>query len=174
MKTCMNCWIAKKDVFDDITNKLIHEQNSLDSCMDDFSTIIYDISFLLHGKTVKPTKAKKNSNYKKSLWFDGNCRDSKREFYFYKRICKDQPSDVNRERFLCARNKYCTVKRDTKRKYYYKEKNTLSNLSRTNPRKFWRYINKYKTNSNTNSNNIDINEFVEHFKQTSNTAFEFV
>ena len=49
------------------------------------------------------------------------------------------------------------------------EKSSLALLSKNNPRKFWKYINKYKNKSNSTSNNIDIEDFVQHFKSTSNT-----
>ena len=41
------------------------------------------------------------------------------------------------------------------------KKSTLSSLSKHNPRKYWKYINKYKDKTNNNGNDIDMNDFVK-------------
>jgi hypothetical protein len=128
----------------------------------------------VHGKIVNPVN--NNNNYKdkkrnkRSCWFDNNCREGKKQFYLKKREYKENPSNENRINFLNARSDYCKTKCNAKRKYSYKEKTTLSVLSKTNPRKFWKYVNKYKNKSYSSSNDISMQEFVDYFKQSSNTA----
>jgi hypothetical protein len=47
--------------------------------------------------------------------------------------------------FLLSRNNFVKVKRLTKCKYYSKEKDNLSRLSKKSPRKFWKYIKSSET-----------------------------
>ena len=71
--------------------------------------------------------------------------------------------------FLNARKDFCSAKTKAKRLYFAKEKSTLSSLSKTNSRKFWKYINKFKGSSKSNSTDIGVDDFVNHFKNMSNT-----
>ena len=158
-------------MFDEITNTLLSDRDNLDNCIDALSNTIFDISFQINGKTIHTgNNTSKNKRDNKSLWFNEACRLNKKEFHECKRILKRNPCDANRIRFLHARNNYCRVKREAKRVYYNKEKNTLAKLSKTNPKDFWRYINKYKKKSTPDNNDININQFLNHFRQTSNTA----
>jgi len=68
-------------------------------------------------------------------WFNSDCRERKAEFYYAKRMHKANPSVENLDIFICARNQYCSVKRNAKRKLYNDGKSTsssLSNLTREN------------------------------------------
>jgi hypothetical protein len=161
----------KRLVFDEITNKLLSDRDTIDNCVDALSNIIFDISFQLNGKTVHTgSKQGKINRVKKSLWFNEDCRLNKNEIYDCKIIYKRYPCDANKIKFLDSRNKYCRVKRETKRTFFNKEKHTLAKLSKNNPKHFWRYINKYKKKNVSNSNGIDMDQFLNHFKQSSNTA----
>ena len=45
----------------------------------------------------------------------------------------------------------------------------LITLSKSRPRKFWKYINKYKAKPASSSNDVNIDDCVKHFKDISNT-----
>ena len=45
----------------------------------------------------------------------------------------------------------------------------MSNLSKTLPRKFWKKINRFKKGKLSSSDQVSIDEFVDHFKLISNT-----
>lgn len=159
-----------KPHFDNIVENLLNDCVDLNTCIDDFSTLIYDISFAVHGKTIRITGNKNSSPHRKqSPWFDNTCKQRKKDFYNCKRLYTENPTPDNRLLFLNARALYCKAKRKAKQRYSYIEKCTLATLSKTNARSFWKYINKYKGKKNTNSNDISIDEFVQHFKNMSNT-----
>ena len=161
---------SQRHIFDNITSKLVDEEDTLDNCIESLSQLIYDLSFHLCGKTIHIGNTNSNKSvHKNTLWFNNECKQHKRNFYTHKRIFKLNPSDDNKINFLSARNGFCSAKRKARRSFYSKEKSSLALLSKNNPRKFWKYINKYKNKSNSTSNNIDIEDFVQHFKSTSNT-----
>ena len=70
---------------------------------------------------------------------------------------------------MLNRQTYCKIKRKTKAKYFSKEKARLSDMSKTSPRKFWQYINKFKNGSSGKGQGPSLDDFVEHFKNVSNT-----
>ena len=59
-------------------------------------------------------------------------------------------------------------KRGTKRKFFYKERSTLSKLSKPSPRKVWKYLNKFKRKSK-NTQNVGMQDFVNHFNNNTTT-----
>lgn len=160
----------EKSQFDDITNNLLNNVIDIDTCMNQFSGLVFNLSYKLNGKTVKSGgRPCKRTRKETSDWFNRNCKESKNEFYRCKRIYHENPSDANKELFLTARSAFCTCKRKAKRIFYSKEKRTLSHLSKSNPRKFWKYIKKYKNKNNSVNNDVCLDDFAEYFKNMSNT-----
>ena len=121
----------------------------------------------MHGRQFKTSFSTKKKT-KKSEWFNTNCKQHKDEFYRCKRLFNFDASEANKRLFLNARNAYCKVKRSAKKSFSTKEKSVLSNLSKSNPRKFWKHINRYKSKNSTNNNLPEFNNFVDHFKNVSN------
>jgi hypothetical protein len=109
---------------------------------------------------------------RKSEWFNEECKKIKADFLNAKRIKNLNPSDENKTHFLTCRSIYAKAKRKAKLKYYCKEKQKLSNLSKTAPRNFWKYIKKYKNKKVCDMDNMNINNLVEHFQNLSNTPHE--
>ena len=163
-----NALQEKIHVFDEQCQLLSNGDIDINTCVNTFSNIIYDISFQTKGKTFSINRKPK---VPKCPWFDENCRNCKNVFYRCKALYKNTPTDENRERFLNSRRDYCKCKKNAKSRYYAKEKHKLSSLSRNNPRQFWKYINNYKKRNKT-SDNIKLDEFVEHFQTLSNTPHE--
>ena len=162
---------TNKHLFDEIVNNLDNDSVDIDSRINDLSTLIFDISFKLHGKTFNSRKVN-NTQVKKSLWFDDTCKHYKKIFYDCKRRYKDDPTDENQLSFLTARSQFCKIKRKTKLKYFNNEKNMLSFLGKTNPRKFWKFINKYKKSSSSVNNEVDKEDFKTHFNDVCNTSHQ--
>ena len=71
---------------------------------------------------------------------------------------------------LFYRDEYAKVKRKAKRMYYSQEKDMLYELSKSSPRKFWKHFKNMKRRNKNVKDNVDINEFFEHFKNVSNKA----
>ena len=123
----------------------------------------------MHGKTF--TVKKNTPTKKKSSWFNSDCKLAKDNFYRCKRLLSSVQDDNNRILFLQDRNEYCHAKRKAKNAYYIKERNSLRDLSKLNSRKFWKFIKKYKQKK-TNVNDVNIDTFVNHFKNMSDTPNE--
>ena len=157
---------CSRTLFDVPTEKLISGEIDIDSCLKNLSNVIYDISFKSFGRSVsnKP-KVKKP----KSPWFDVNCRDAKNEFIKNKRLFKSNNTVENKTNFLLSRSIYAKTKRQAKFKFYSKEKNKLSDMSKKCPRKFWKYIKKFKNKSSRSINDVGLDEFVQYFSSVSNT-----
>jgi hypothetical protein len=160
-----------KNKFDDIENKFLSNEYTIDDCINNLSDVIQDVSFKCHGKTFSSKRLCK-PHTRKSEWFNEECKKIKADFLNAKRIKNLNPSDENKTHFLTCRSLYAKAKRKAKLKYYCKEKQKLSNLSKTAPRNFWKYIKKYKNKKVCDMDNMNINNLVEHFQNLSNTPHE--
>ena len=153
-------------LFDDVTDKLTSGEHDVNACIDTLSSIIYDISFNSFGKHISSNKHKKD---KKSPWFDGICKQAKADFFKSKRLFQSNKIEVNKLNFLLCRSNFAKVKRHARHVYYSKEKSKLNTMSKYSPRKFWKYINKFKHKSSSTNNSVNMDDFVRHFTNISNT-----
>ena len=153
-------------LFDDVTGKLTSGEHDVNACIDSFSNTIYDLSFNSFGKHFFPNKRNK---VKKSPWFDSNCKKAKADFLKAKRLFNSNKIDVNKLNFLLCRSNFAKIKRHARLVYYSKEKSKLNTMSKYSPRKFWKYINKFKQKSSISNNGITMDDFVRHFTNISNT-----
>ena len=85
-----------------------------------------------------------------------------------KREYQSSPNVLNTSRFLDNRSFFAKVKREAKRKFYYKERSTLSKLSKNPPCKLWKYLNKFKRKSK-NDQNVGMQDFVNYFNDNTTT-----
>lgn len=151
---------GRKADFDGIINKLMTGEFDIDRCVDDFSTLVYDISFKCFGKTctTKPKRQRK----RKAAWFDANCAQAKRDFLTAKRDFANHKSDSNKLKFLECRKTFSKVKRNAKFVFHNKEKDKLSSLSKKSPRSFWKYVKSFNK-ANKPKSTVSLDEFVKHF-----------
>lgn len=152
-----------KNLFDDISARLSTGDYDINQCIDSFSNLVYDMSFKCCGKTF----TKKTNNKKKVPWFDDDCRKSKGVFLDAKRKFLSCKSEENKLNFLMKRKAFVKTKRNAKWKFQIKEKKNLSQLSKKSPRKFWKYLNKFKKSSSFN-NEVDLQSFLNHFSNVFN------
>jgi len=162
----LNCVDSKKYVFDSITSQLLSGETTIDECMSELGNIIYDISASCFLKRCCPFKS--NSFKKKCPWFDNDCKTAKKQFYAAKKTLYLNNCEDNKLLFLNARNHFQKIKRRAKAKYFSKEKSKLSELSKKSPRKFWKYINKFKKSVST-TGQFSEQEMLYHFVNISNT-----
>lgn len=157
---------SRRSSFDAIINSLSCGEIDINQCVDDFSNIVHDISSKCFGKTFSN---KSNIVKRKSTWFNNECRRSKSSFLEAKRrflSCKTEQSKLD---FLQKRNLFVKTKRRARWEFYNKEKRNLSSICKTAPRKFWKYLNKFK-NRNNITNELDMQRFVTHFSDNSNNT----
>ena len=166
--TLLNSLVENKNLFDDVSVKIQSGEYNINQCIEQFSSIIHDVSFPIFGKSYTPNKSAL-ANKKKNEWFTHECRSAKNVFYEAKRQYNNCQSERNKISFLNARASFVKLKRKARAGYYCKEGAKLSSMSKTSPRKFWKYINKYKS-SHSCPGNVGLDDFVKHFEKSSNTA----
>ena len=93
-------------------------------------------------------------------------KKKKNFFIAKKRYLKNKTVD-NKVLFLESRSFYNKVKRKAKFNFYNNEKAKLYNLSKSNPRKFWSHVNKYRCKKVNMHDKISMNELIEHFCTTA-------
>ena len=140
---------------------------STDEYISSFTKIVRDISFKCFGKKVKVPPNIKFTRSKKSEWFNDEYKEAKKIFFIAKkRYLKNKTVD-NKVLFLESRSFYSKVKRKAKFNFYNNEKAKLYNLSKSNPRKFWSHVNKYRCKKVNMHDKISMNELIEHFSTTA-------
>ena len=98
-----------KAMFDNIVSNLLNGGINVNTCIEDFSKLVFDISYAVNGRTVSSTNSVKSSRkVKTSPWFDDECKSCKNDFYKRKRAYKETPDDNNKILFLDSRNKLCS------------------------------------------------------------------
>ena len=158
----------KQGVLDELTNNLLSGNIDVNECVESFSKFVYDNSFEHCGKKYFSKKTRK---VYKAEWFDENCRKAKCEFLNAKRMLLANNSSENKTAFLNCRSHFANTKRLAKSKFYNKEKTKSSNVSKNSPRKFWKYIKKFRKCNKTEID-ADLNDFVGYFSDLSNTPHE--
>ena len=153
----INTLNSHKHSFDNLSRNLLSNNIDINSCVESLSELIYDISFSTNGRTFYSNPKRKP--IKKAAWFNDECKNIKSLFCNAKRMYKNYSTDINRILFLSTRRDFAKAKRKAKYLYYNKEKTNLSNLSKFNSRKFWKYIKKYKSKNMKNTSDISMNDF---------------
>jgi len=124
-----------------------------------FSKLTLDISLHCYGTKYKTqTTSSKPPKYE---WFIDKCKKSKRKFYETKRTFLADKTDENKILFLDPRTSYVQGNRQAKSSYNYNEKVKLSSMSKTSPRKFWKYLKTFR-HANNISNDLILYECVKH------------
>lgn len=160
-----NLLLSKTDLFDDIIRKLESSDIDVNQGVDAFSKLVHDLSFQSCGKTFSSVPITKE---KKSPWFNEKCRDAKASFFRAKRVFKNHNSEENKLSFLKFRNEFAKAKRHAKNNFYNQEKTKLADVSKKSPRKFWKYIKKFKKRDKTH-NNVSLSDFKNYFSTFSNS-----
>ena len=169
--------LERAGVFDAIVNDFVSDNVSTDECINSLSSLIAEISFDQFGSRIRvrnPNRINRSNN--KVPWFDDDCREAKRRFFNSKHLYKINPSQVNKIRMLEERNIFAKLKRNKKYKYNLKQRENIAQLSKSNPRKFWKYINSSKNNKKHINSNVSESDFVKYFStlfqnQTSNENY---
>lgn len=164
----------KRSVFQDICNKLLSNESDIDQCITDFTDSIYDVSFQHFGKRFRTNRSNKNERTKRKVpWFNEECEQAKRTFQRNRHIYKNNRNAINLGNFVTSRNAYAKIKKRAKTKYFASEKDRLSNLSKKNPKEFWKFINRHKTSQEQNNSNISIDEFAKYFASMAENNGQF-
>ena len=112
-----------------------------------------------HVNKVSHANSSNNQTVNGERWYDSNCREKKREFDCARRVFNETSNDLDKIRMCNIRNEYRKICRKKRRQFNEKNAGELLNLSKKNPKQFWKRI-KSKSKSTTGNCN-----FFEHFKK---------
>lgn len=139
---------------------------SVDSIVNSFTTFMNENSKHVFGsvnfRTATNSTAKK---FKQSEWFNNDCKIAKREFKTARNALLRGKNDANRKVFVKKRTKYNRVKRLAKNKFKRTEGKAVSELAKSNPKKFWKSIKKRYKKKSSQSDTLSAQDFLDHFKE---------
>ena len=104
-----------KHHFDNLSHNLLSNNIDINTCVESFSELIYDISFNTNGHTFNSNPIHKP--IKKAAWFNNECKNRKSLFFNSKRLYKNNPTDHNKTLFLSTRSDFSKAKRKAKYSY---------------------------------------------------------
>ena len=131
-------------------------KDTIDIIVNEFSNIITEAG-CDHVRKFKSSKNSKRGN----CWYDEDCDIERVKFLKLKQIFNLNDSDENRQKMCKQRGIYRRVCRKKRKKYNISEAKNLINISKKDPKLFWRKI----KNEKSNNRKIDLGiNFFEHFK----------
>ena len=151
---------GKKHKFDGILDDLVTGETDINHCINTLTGVIQEISFDHFGKILSTCS---NRKAYKAGWFDNSCRNAKTNFMNAKRNFDVNPTHENRAVFLNERCKYSKIKRRCKRNFYDNEKEKISEMSKKSPRKFWKYVKRYRK-KDAGDTDVSLDEFYDYLR----------
>ena len=98
-------------------------------------------------------------------WFNEACIIAKRNFNIARTQFSKQNTEDNRRNYIKAKIKYNNTRKRAKQIYMKRESMNLENISKRDPRNFWKEIKRVRATSAKITNaEISIDQFYEHFK----------
>ena len=96
-------------------------------------------------------------------WFNEKCYNAKKDFTNARNIFARHKTLENRTTFVNMRTKYNRIRQRAKYDYKRMEGKQLEGIAKSQPKKFWKTLNKCNTKSNNTKNNINIENLHSHF-----------
>ena len=147
--------IQFQNIFDKLENDVLSD-NVIDDCVNDLSNIILSAG---ENHYVHTKRSNQSTGTINNSWYDSECREKLESFRTAVRLYRLSNSEIDRVSMANSRSSYrkcCRLKRKLKK---VEEAQKLVNLSRIDPRGFWR---KTKGKSNSVVANCD---FQTYFQQ---------
>ena len=139
---------------------------SVDSVVNSFTSFMNENSEHVFGSmNFRADTNRTSKNYKQSEWFNNDCKIAKREFKTARNTFLRDKNDAKRKVFVKTRTKYNRVKRLAKNKFKRSEGKVVSELAKSNPKKFWKSIKKRYKNKSPQSDTLSAQDFLDHFKE---------
>lgn len=164
-----DCLASRRDDISTLINRLNHNED-INSVSKSFIDILNDCSYTVFSKIRVNRNNSYNKNVNKSPWFNADCYRARSIFKKARNIfVRNKSSAQLRNEYISAKNSYNKIKRIHKKKYNYNERNNLNNMSKSNPRKFWKNIRKQYTKNIKHAENLITNDLYDHFKTLYST-----
>ncbi|XP_053405132.1 uncharacterized protein LOC128558889 [Mercenaria mercenaria] len=149
-------------------NHVLNNSESINTCADDFVSLMNDAASPLFAKTIKYRDKvafkPKVSPVKMSEWFDKECYEKKTEYIDALRAFNIVKTSVNRQLLHSKKCEYKTFIKKKKMMYKKRKMIEIENLRTKKPQEFWKYFSKKNSKK---GENIDIGDFFKHFKALS-------
>ncbi|MEW8546880.1 MAG: reverse transcriptase family protein, partial [Candidatus Thiodiazotropha sp.] len=181
-KTKLNCFRSKLSDssidLDLLVDRIVNENLNIDDGVENFGAILYNNASQVFGQT-KTVKIGQPSSPRKytSPWFNHECEIARSELKRANRDFRKHKTQVLHEVLLQKRKQYSKIKRRAQSVYKQNERKRLHDLASSNPKAFWSEIKRF-TDSKTNSCNVSLQAFYDHFKQiyseSSHYTLDFV
>ena len=131
--------------------------------MKKFSDSLYSCSDAHFGTNICAENS--SSPIRENRWFDNECRSAKRKFNGAKRLFSHNRSEQNRTNFIKCKTKFNKIKRKAKAKFKRYEGLKISKLAKSNPKSFWKKINKFVRKNKSESDSLSAGNFFDHFSE---------
>ena len=159
-----NMLTSQADYLNGIVSDIIQTNTGMDTGVDNFAQTLYRTTFSVFGQSKYVTHSKADKPRKfKSPWFTNACESARIELKSANKAYKKIRSPDNLNTVIVKRRQYCKVKRKARFDFKQKQKNTLHEISNTQPRKFWSEIRKIKGKKD-NRSTLSADDFFDHFK----------
>lgn len=181
-KTRLDCFRSKLSDnlidLDLLVDKIVHENVNIDDGVENFGVILYNNASQVFGQS-KTTKIGQPSSPRKytSPWFNHECEIARSELKRANKEFRKYKTQVLHDVLLQKRKHYSKIKRCAQTVYKQSERKRLHDLASSNPKAFWNEIKRF-TDSKTNTCNVSLQAFYDHFKEiyseNSNFNLNFV
>ena len=145
--------------FDSLSQSLEQDssETNINNNLKKFSDSLYSCSDAHFGTNICAENS--SSPIKENRWFDNECCSAKREFNSAKRQFSHNRSEQNRTNFIICRTKFDKIKRKAKAKFKRNEGLKISKLAKSNPKSFWKKINKFVRKNKSESDSLSAGNF---------------
>lgn len=150
------------NVLEQITENL--DAESIDQSVTQFMTFMQRHAFSVFGKSRKiPNYRSPNKN--RQPWLNAECIQARTSYNRARNLFLRNKTQENKQLFLNRKRAYIAMKRKHKRRYKKREGTRVNNLAKSNPKAFWKNVNKQYKSNTLNSDSLNINNMYEHFKE---------
>ena len=151
----------KHDLFTTIENS----DASINDKVENFSMLLAETTFTVFGKTFKTRKGEMpNSKKHKSVWFDEECENARKDFTRTRNNFLKNKNDETRHEFVRNRTTYNRIKAKAKKRHKAKEGQKLNEEAKRQPRKFWKKIKSLQKSKKVCGKNLKIDDLFDHFR----------
>ena len=154
------------DKFETILCQEANSQESVENMVTDFTNVLQECAKPFFGKTMKICAD--DTPPKFATWMTEECKELRREFRIHLKRYQSDPSDLNRENMVSARNKFNSCARRCKKAADNGYKEKLLHAKATDAKRFWQMLRHNNTYKPSTSVLPGINDFCEYFKTISN------
>jgi hypothetical protein len=146
-----------------MTERETNSQENIDNITQQIETIFLENCQNSFGKKepIKKKRENKTNNFKK--WFDGKCHRARNKYHNARKIYNKYKTENNKQLLKEISKEYKQTLNTTFNKYRSNNVQKLRTMKTSNPKEYWKAINKLNNKSN-NDDEAKLNDFYIFFK----------